>query len=63
MDSWWEKLDWIEVSMTKALKIWSNNHSCVKCVVGNHNYYYAGNREMKINHSQILSGKWYIEKM
>jgi hypothetical protein len=61
-DSWWERLDWEEVPMWKALKVWANSNRHVKCIDGNCYYYYNGWDEMKISHCQVRRGKWFIEK-
>lgn len=59
----WETIDWEEVPMWKALKMWANNNRNIKCVDRNHIYYYNGYDKIKIEHSQVKSGKWFIEKI
>lgn len=57
-------VEWEEVPMWKALKIWSNNRKRIKCVVGNWTCYYGGWESLKeISHDQVSEGKWFVEKM
>lgn len=59
----WENIEWVEVPMWKALKMWANNNRNIKCVYENRTYYCNGYDEMKIQHCQVRSGKWFIEKV
>lgn len=63
--AYFDKLDWEEVPMWKALKIWANNEKHVRYISdgGHHYYFYHGQQKMTINHSQVKSGKWYVQKM
>lgn len=62
--NYFDKLEWVEVPMWKAMKLWANNQRHVKCVEGNFYYFYHGYEPMKIlNQSQVKNGKWFIEKM
>lgn len=57
-----ENLNWTEVPMWKALKMWANNQCHVKCVDGSSYYFYHGQSDMKVlTHSQVKNGKWFIE--
>lgn len=59
----WESLEWEEVPMWKALKIWASNERHIKCTEGNIIYHYHGQEAMnKLRHSQVKNGKWFIEK-
>lgn len=59
-----ESLEWEEVPMWKALKVWANNERHIKCIDGNAYYFYHGQLKMKgLSHSQVKNGKWFIEKM
>ncbi|AKQ08350.1 hypothetical protein PQE66_gp035 [Bacillus phage PBC2] len=61
--AYFEKLDWEEVPMWKALKIWANNEKHVKCVEGSSYSFYHGQEKMNIRQSQVKNGKWYVQKM
>lgn len=62
--NYYNQLEWVEVPMWKALKVWANNNRHVKCVKGNSTYFYNGHEPLtKINHNQVTEGKWFIEKM
>ncbi|PKR83244.1 hypothetical protein [Heyndrickxia camelliae] len=62
--NYYEKIDWKEVPMWKALKIWANNQKHIKCIDGNLYYFYHGQEALsKITHNQIQFGKWFVEKM
>jgi hypothetical protein len=59
---YYEKLNWVEVPMWKALKMWSNNRNNIKCVDGSSCYFYNGDMNLQnLNHSQVKNGKWFIE--
>ncbi|QOV08422.1 hypothetical protein Kirov_223 [Bacillus phage Kirov] len=60
--AYFDKLDWEEVPMWKALKLWGNNQKHLRYVSddGNHYCFYHGQSEMTIRHSQVKSGKWYV---
>lgn len=59
----WEDIEWEEVSMVKALKVWANSNRNIKCKYGNRTRYYNGYNEIKIEHSQIIDARWFIEKI
>lgn len=62
--NYFDKLNWVEVPMWKALKIWANNQKHIKCIDSNYYYFYHGQEPMdKLTHSQVQNGKWFIEKM
>lgn len=57
-----ETLNWAEVPMWKALKIWANNKSHIKCVEGNSYYFYHGENNMNVlTQLQVTNGIWFIE--
>ena len=59
-----DTLDWMEVPMWKALKLWANNQRHVKCIDGNHFYFYHGQESMKnLEQNQVKNGVWFVEKM
>jgi hypothetical protein len=61
---YFDRLEWVEVPMWKAMKLWANNQRHVKCVDDNSYHFYHGQEKMKgINHSQVKNGKWFVEKM
>jgi hypothetical protein len=60
---YFDRIDWVEVPMWKALKVWANNHRHVKCIEGNYYYFNHGQEKMSITHRMVTNGKWYIEKM
>lgn len=55
---------WVNVSMTKALKLWSNSHVNIKCEIENELYLFFNgyDRDFKINSDMINKAKWYIEQ-
>lgn len=61
-----ENREWEEVPMWKALKLWANNRCMIKCVegnTGNIRHYYGGQSNLsEIRHSQVINGKWFVEK-
>ncbi len=62
--AYFENLNWVEVPMWKAMKLWSHNQRNVKCVDGSCYYFYHGQSSMKnINHSQVKNGKWFVEEV
>ena len=61
---YYDSLDWEEVPMWKAIKLWGHNQRHVKCIVGNSYYFYSGYSKMTdINHDQVKEGKWFVNKM
>ncbi|MFF2531400.1 hypothetical protein ACFVS2_21070 [Brevibacillus sp. NPDC058079] len=62
--SYYDSLEWVEVPMWKALKLWSNNKKHMKCVVGRSHYFYHGQLPMKVlNHDQVQDGKWFVSEL
>lgn len=62
--NYFDKLEWEEVPMWKALKIWANNQKHIKCVQGNSYYFYHGQSDMNnLTQSQVKNGKWFVIKM
>ena len=61
---YFDKLDWVEVPMWKALKVWANNEKHVKCVEGNQYYFYHGQEDIKrITSRQVKNRKWFVVNM
>ncbi|AFQ29887.1 hypothetical protein P4493_05440 [Bacillus thuringiensis] len=56
-------VDWKEVPMWKAMKLWANNQTHVKCKLGETNYYFHGQESMADLEPEFISnGVWFIEE-
>ncbi|AHJ87612.1 hypothetical protein Bp8pC_182 [Bacillus phage Bp8p-C] len=60
-EKWYgEGLDWIEVPLWKALKMWANNGVHVRCVLNNWYSFYHCSEPITVRQQQVQEGVWYI---
>ncbi|MEC2463872.1 hypothetical protein P9X10_02995 [Bacillus cereus] len=56
-------IDWKQVPMWKAMKLWANNQIHVRCQVEETNYYFHGQQSMAdIEPEFVTNGIWFVEE-
>ncbi|PHE64159.1 hypothetical protein COF68_04745 [Bacillus toyonensis] len=60
--NWYENLNWEEVPMWKALKLWAEECRHIKCQIGKSNYFYRGSEIIdKLDSEHVTEGVWFAE--